>query len=223
MKDTALIIFAKQPVPGNVKTRMTPPLVPAEAASLYDAMVRDVLDKCRHLTMADLLLFHDDRPGSREFFTNLLPNILLMPQEGADLGERLERAFDRTFALGYGQAVIMGTDSPDLPLPYIEEGIQSLAADIADAVFGPTADGGYCLLGLSAPHPTLFRDIPWSTAQVLERSLQKCDEAGLRTELLPRWHDLDTVADLLRLPLECPAAAPRTCRAIAALREAGRL
>jgi hypothetical protein len=224
MNDAAMLIFARKPLPGRVKTRLTPPLSPEEAAALYSAMVLDVLDKCRHITVADQLLCYDNRPGTREFFTPLLGDGALFPQEGDGLGERLEHAFSHAFNRGYRRVVVIGTDSPDLPARYIRDAFRLLEDGPQKAVFGPTEDGGYYLLGLTSPQPLLFRDIPWSTDRVLEASLAKCSEAGLRTELLPRWHDLDTAADLKRLPLEQSApAAPHTCNAVAALKAAGRL
>jgi rSAM/selenodomain-associated transferase 1 len=224
MNDNAILIFAKKPVPGNVKTRMTPPLSAKEASDLYTSMMLDVLDKCRRLKTADLFLSYDNSPGTREFFISLVVNETLIPQDGEGLGERLENAFAHAFSQQYRQVVVMGSDSPDLPLRFIEDAFRLLEGGGQDAVFGPTEDGGYYLLGLTSPQPLLFRDIPWSTHKVLEASLAKCSEAGLRSELLPRWYDLDTTDDLARLPLEHSCGeAPRTCRTVAALKTAGRL
>jgi hypothetical protein len=224
MNDSVLLVFAKQPLPGRVKTRMTPPLSPEEAADLYSSMLLDVLDKCCRLPAAELLLLYENQPGSREFFSSLFPEEALFPQTGEGLGERLENAFSLAFSRGCRRAVVIGSDSPDLPIRHIENAFRLLEGGGQDAVFGPTEDGGYYLLGLTSPQPLLFRDIPWSTHKVLEASLEKCSEAGLRAELLPRWYDLDTADDLARLPLEQSGGeAPRTCRTVAALKKAGRM
>lgn len=224
MHNVCILIFAKQPLPGRVKTRMSPPLSAEESATVYQAMLLDVLDSCRHLSDVDLIIFYDDFPGAREYFLTLKDEKHLQAQEGSNLGERLANAFAVAFGRGYDRVVAIGTDSPDLPSRYLQKAVGHLADDRDSAVFGPTEDGGYYLVGLSAPHPSLFRDIPWSTGEVLEMSLQKCREAGLHPELLPRWYDLDTAADLARLsPDSSTEAAPRTCQAIAALREAGRI
>lgn len=224
MNNVCLLIFARQPLPGRVKTRMTPSLSAEEAAAIYREMLLDILDSCRRLSDVDIIIFYDDYPGSREFFLSLSTKEALFPQKGNGLGKRMANAFTLAFSRGYRGAVIIGTDSPDLPSRYIEEASALLNNGRSEVVFGPTDDGGYYLLGLTACQPALFRDIPWSTERVLAASLAKCREAGLRAELLPPWYDLDTVHDLARINLARSAAdAPRTCRAIAGLRDAGRI
>ncbi|MGA7827483.1 MAG: DUF2064 domain-containing protein, partial [Geobacteraceae bacterium] len=114
------------------------------------------------------------------------------------LGDRLEKAFETVFALGFESAAAIGTDSPDLPLAYLKEPYRLLAEGIADVVFGPATDGGYYLVALAGPCPELFHDIPWSTTGVLERSLAAAAAIGLQVMRLPDWHDMDTVNDLKR-------------------------
>jgi rSAM/selenodomain-associated transferase 1 len=182
-------------------------------------MVLDVLERCNSLPDTDLLLFYDDQPGSRDYFASLGTRASLHPQAGSDLGARMENAFSRAFGLGYRQVVIIGTDSPDLPRHHLLEAFQTLEGSRDLAVFGPTEDGGYCLLGLTSPHGAPFAGIPWSTPEVLETSLQKCREAGLPSELLPPWYDIDTVADLFRPSLlESVDEAPRTLRYLLGLK-----
>ncbi|MGB9080203.1 MAG: DUF2064 domain-containing protein, partial [Desulfuromonadaceae bacterium] len=89
-----------------------------------------------------------------------------------------------------------GSDAPDLPLPYIQEAYRLLATQQTDAVFGPSRDGGYYLLGLRQVWPQLFADIPWGSASVLELSLAAARDTGLTAVLLPEWQDIDTVEDL---------------------------
>jgi rSAM/selenodomain-associated transferase 1 len=133
------------------------------------------------------------------------------PQQGDDLGTRMAAAFRRVFADGYGSAVIIGTDSPDLPLTYIREACERLQQGDIDAVFGPSGDGGYYLLGMGKFHGGLFRDITWSSDRVLRESLQRAAAEGLRVALLPVWHDVDRPEDLMRPGLrDEDNGAPRT-------------
>jgi len=193
----ALIIFAKSPVPGRVKTRLTPCLSNLEAAALYEAMLLDVLEKARQLPGVVPYLFYQEEPGARDYFQRTAVGMVLAPQEGSDLGERMEGAFANVFAAGCIRVAIIGTDSPDLPSSFIEEAFGRLA-NTAEVVFGPSEDGGYYLLAMSRLQRELFRDIPWSSGEVLAKSLERAEAAGLRAELLPAWYDIDTPADLQR-------------------------
>ncbi|HLO25494.1 MAG TPA: TIGR04282 family arsenosugar biosynthesis glycosyltransferase, partial [Geobacteraceae bacterium] len=132
------------------------------------------------------------------FFAGIAPWMACTPQRGADLGERMASAFAELFAMGYGRVAIIGTDLPDLPLEYVEEAFRRLANRKVDAVFGPAEDGGYYLIAMRKLHGGLFRDIPWSSGTVLARSLERAEEDGIRTALLPPWHDVDTAGDLYR-------------------------
>jgi glycosyltransferase A (GT-A) superfamily protein (DUF2064 family) len=107
--------------------------------------------------------------------------------------------------------VIIGTDSPDLPISYLEEAFHLLAERGAEVVFGPCRDGGYYLVGMKRVHAELFREVSWSTGKVLEESLRKAESAGLTAALLPLWHDVDTMEDLTRPELREPTnSAPLT-------------
>ncbi len=191
----ALIIFAKHPLPGRVKTRLSPPLTPSEAAELYCRMLLDILERTARHGNVERLLFYEDEPGASPFFrtvTSLTP----FPQQGDDLGERMAAAFAEAFARGHERVAIIGTDSPDLPLAYIREAFVRL--DQTDAVFGPSEDGGYYLLGMKRLHRELLGDIPWSSGGVLRESLAKAHSAGISFSCLPTWYDVDTAADLGR-------------------------
>lgn len=189
----ALAVFAKTPIPGRVKTRLAPALSPAEGAELYRCMLFDTVARVRRLPV-ETVIFYD---GDEAFFRNAFPSLLLVPQREAGLGQRLESAFSELAALGYGNRVVIGTDAPDLPMPFIDEAFQRLEEGI-DAVFGPAEDGGYYLVALRGESRGLFRGVPWSTPEVLAESRQRAREAGLSTALLPSWYDVDSYADLFR-------------------------
>jgi rSAM/selenodomain-associated transferase 1 len=207
----ALAMFAKTPMAGFVKTRLTPPLSPQQAADLYRCMFLDTVARARTLA-ADPFICYD---GDHLFFTETVPELPLFLQEGDSLGTRLEAAFDRLTSLGYRARVVIGTDAPDLPLSYIEESFR-LLEEGSDVVFGPAEDGGYYLVGLSCAHGELFRDIPWSGPDVLERSLERASQAGLRVALLPVWYDVDCYDDLSRPGLCDPENGAQFTRAFLA-------
>ncbi len=208
----ALLIFARRPIPGRVKTRLSPPLSPEEAAELYRCMLLDILDRTSPLPGIDRLLFYVDEEGAEAYFRGVAPGCRLVPQAEGDLGARMAGAFRHVFAAGYGRAAVIGSDSPDLPLLFVTEALERLAAG-ADAVYVPSDDGGYCLLALRELHGVLFGGIAWSTAEVMGASLARGEEAALRVELLPEWYDLDTIADLHRPELtDAGNGAERTRR-----------
>lgn len=203
----ALAIFAKTPLPGLVKTRLTPPLSPEAAADLYRCMLLDTIARMggpRH----DSLIFYD---GDETFFRQNAPGLRRFPQKGGDLGRRLENAFETLGSLGYGARVVIGSDAPDLPPAFVEEAFRLLEAG-NDAVFGPAEDGGYYLVALGGACGKLFQDIPWSGPQVLEKTLERAREAGLAVALLPTWYDVDSFEDLYRPGLCDPSnGAQLTC------------
>lgn len=210
---SALAIFAKSPVPGLVKTRLTPPLSPEEGADLYRCMLLDTINRALTLPI-DVIIFHD---GDDQFFRNAFPGVPLIPQHPGGLGRRLETAFAALSSLGYLGRVVIGTDAPDLPLSFIQEAFSLMKAE-SDAVFGPAEDGGYYLVALRGGYSDLFRDIPWSSARVLETSLERARDARFCTSLLPAWYDVDCIEDLYRPGLSEPDnGAPLTRRFISDL------
>jgi rSAM/selenodomain-associated transferase 1 len=116
----------------------------------------------------------------------------LLPQSPGDLGSRLEAAFEAAFQQA-DRVVVVGTDAPGVDAEVVDEAFRSLKT--VDLVLGPASDGGYYLLGLRDPAPELFREIPWSTGEVLEETLSRAKTAGLRWALLPVLRDLDTSKD----------------------------
>lgn len=208
----ALLVVAKQPAPGQVKTRLTPPLSAEQAAQLYECFLRDTLDLMRAVpevrrTIAYLPL------TARDYFTSLAPDFDLIPQVGADLGVRLDQALMHYLLLGYNQTVIMNSDGPTLPVGYLRQAFIELTNG-AEVVLGPCDDGGYYLIGLNRPAPRLLREVRMSTSYVLADTLALANEENLRVVLLPAWYDVDDAASLKRLIIELTAApatvAPHT-------------
>jgi rSAM/selenodomain-associated transferase 1 len=207
----ALLVFAKQPVAGRVKTRLSPPLSARDAAELYRCMLADTLERVTSLRQVEVILFFDPSDGAEAFFRETWPDLTSFPQEGDGLGARLENAFSRVFSSGFTVAAAMGTDSPDLPLRHVEDAFRTLEEGAADVVFGPTADGGYYLVAMVRLYPELFRAIPWSTDRVLAESRVRADADSLAVTLLPEWEDMDTIAELKRFALrETARNAPLT-------------
>ena len=192
------MIFARQPVPGKVKTRLSPPLLPEEAAALYACMLGDVLAMAASLPDVEKYLFYDGGEESLEYFKGRAPGMTCIPQRGKDLGERMAEALRDAFSMGNGAAVIIGTDSPDLPFAYIEDAFCRLKPGENEVVVGPSEDGGYYLVGMTRLHRELFRDISWSSDKVMKETMKRASDAGIAISLLPMWRDVDTAADLER-------------------------
>jgi rSAM/selenodomain-associated transferase 1 len=195
----ALAIFAKTPVAGKVKTRLTPTLSPEQSAELYRCMMLDTIARMSALQI-DTFVFYD---GDSDFFHAENPRLQLIRQSGACLGRRLEDAFTALADLGYHARVVIGTDAPDLPLSYVRQAFELLTGG-KDAVFGPAEDGGYYLVGIRGGYGSLFHDIPWSGPQVLEVSVAAAKREGLDWALLPTWYDVDSPEDLRRPGLSDP-------------------
>jgi len=203
--DRALVIMAKEPSPGGTKTRLSPPLAAAEAAALYRCFLLDTLDLVQRLASAQPVVAYAPEEA-RSFFQRWAPpGFVLLSQEGADLGERLDRVVGRCLERGHRQVVIVASDSPTIPLSYLEQAFHELDDPAIDVVLGPCDDGGYYLVGLKQRSPALFRGMVMSTATVLEETLARAEQEGLRVACLSPWYDVDTFDDLERLERELRA------------------
>jgi rSAM/selenodomain-associated transferase 1 len=190
-----LVVMAKDPVPGQVKTRLQPRLSPADAADLYLCFLEDRLRDVASLPDIDRAVAFAPESAAHRFASLAPEGFLLFPQRGRDLGEKLNSLFSTTLALGYEAVVITDSDSPDLPRSLLRHAFASLAGG-SDVVFGPCRDGGYYLVGMKTAAPGLFANIPWSSSRVLEKSLAGADRLGLKADLLSPWQDIDTFEDL---------------------------
>jgi uncharacterized protein len=210
---TAFVIFAKAPIPGQVKTRLCPPLTPDEAATLHGTFVLDTLERSK-VAVAKLKPPIDRylacAPSTTHVFFKILEErqgMKLIDQAGEHLGTRMNQAFEILFSRGYRQVLVIGTDVPTLPLNHIEQALTTLGHH--DLVLGPALDGGYYLIGLKRTTPELFTDIPWSTDQVLKRTQERADAIGLKSALIQPWRDVDTLPDLQVLIEACDADAKK--------------
>lgn len=210
---SALVIFAKAPIPGEVKTRLCPPLTSDEAATLHGTFVLDVLEQTKlAVTKARLPV---DRylacsPSTEHVFFKIMEErqgVRLLDQVGADLGERMHQVFAVLFGQGYQRVLIIGTDAPTLPQSTYQEALSLLTTH--DVVLGPALDGGYYLIGLTRPVPELFAAMPWSTDRVLALTREKALARNLTIGLLKEWRDIDAIEDLRCLIDECAADATR--------------
>lgn len=199
-----LVVMAKAPVPGMVKTRLCPPLTPNQAAELHRCFVLDALDKGSLLPETRTVLAYSPA-DSLPVFEQMAPGIgRLIPQEGCDLGKRMCRCFEE-LRESEASVVLIGTDTPTLPVSFLREAFDILEANQTDIVFGPSDDGGYYLIGMSVPHPEVFRGVGWGTADVMETSLRLAADCRLRVRTLAAWYDIDTPDDLFRLIRELDA------------------
>lgn len=215
MRD-ALIVFARLPRPGQVKTRLCPPLSSEQAAALYAAMLDDVLEVTAEAARRydlDAVLEVTPERGVSELRERCPAGFRVLPQRGRDLSERMRRALAAATARGAQRVLLRGSDSPALPAERIGEALEALVDH--ELVVSPDRDGGYALIGLRGSAPDLFSH-PMSTPHVLRDTLEQARRAGLRSHLLKAGFDIDRVADLRWLDEARAAgrasACPRTLR-----------
>lgn len=201
MEQSALIVFFKWAKSGGVKTRLTPPLSPKEAAKLYQAFVCDTFAKVRKLKQVSVFGFVAGKVGDGGELETLLQrmSIPLIEQVGRDLGERMRNAFLWVFEQGFSQAVIVGTDSPDLPLERIHTAFDTLTQSVPAVCLCPAEDGGYVLLGMNRYFPEVFENVPYSSNETYRATLRQVCQLSVQLFVFPRWYDVDTSSDLWRL------------------------
>jgi len=195
-----MAVMAKASMPGRTKTRLVPPLTHDEAAALNTAFLRDAADSVlAAAALADISGWMAYAPaGSEAFFRQHVPKgIDLIETVAPVLGECLLRAADALLQAGHQSVCLLNADSPTLPVGYLVTAAAALAAPDDRIVLGPTADGGYYLIGMRRPHEGLFRNIDWSTERVFRQTLARAGELGLPVVQLPVWYDVDD-ADTLR-------------------------
>ena len=199
--DPVIGLFAKEPVAGRVKTRLSPALTAEQACWLYQTSLCETVNR---LLAADLplVLCYD---GRREWFAEAFPGVPLLAQVGDSLGDRMSNAVQELFRLCDGPVLLAGSDSPDVPIILLEQVLQSLQEK--DVTTIPCRDGGYVVVGLRQPTTELFSGIPWSTSGVLQATRQVCRRLGLSYLETEEWYDLDEIDDLRQLLIRSPETA----------------
>lgn len=196
----ALVLFARLPEAGRVKTRLLPRYSPADAFRLHRSLLSDSLDLLHRaairLGASPWLYLSEAGPLDPELSVHRRAAGVVV-QEGTDLGERLARAFRERLAGGARRVVIFGSDSPLLPPERFERAFSAL--DASDLVLGPAEDGGYYLIGASRFHPSLFRRMPWGEGTLFARTVRRARAGGLKVETLPTGYDVDTPESVARL------------------------
>ena len=189
----ALILFAKDPVAGQVKTRLSSLLDNSTTLNLYHHFLSDSIEKVCSVAEADRFIgiASNSQTGYFEDVSRRR-SVQLFVQEGDNLGERMRRAFEERFKEGYERVVIIGADSPTLPTAYIEQALQSQK----EVVIGPSTDGGYYLIGMQGKVTDVFEGVSWGTDQVLSETLDVLKGQRAEAELLPVWYDVDLPEDL---------------------------
>jgi len=206
-------IFAKEPRPGRVKTRLCPPLTAEQAAQLYAVALQETVERMAGGPW-QLRLFVD---GDGAWFAEHFPTLPRSRQVGDDLGARMQHALQQLLAESE-RAALIGSDSPDLPLAQIEQAFAALAGHQAVSI--PAADGGYVLIGARKNSPPLFTGIPWSGDRVLQATRERAQATGTAYIEVGGWEDIDDADSLKRLLQRSPQSA--TARHAGALL-AGRL
>jgi uncharacterized protein len=198
----ALVIMTKAPEPGRSKTRLVPPLSYAEAADLARALLFDQLENLAKFDGARLFIAFTPDNAAGFFETFITQGFTCFPQQGQSLGERMSHAFEHLFVSGFKNIILIGSDLPALPLALFGQAYRLLEKPSADVVLGPSADGGYYLVGMNRMTGIIFDGIGWSRGDALAQTIQKLSGAGVKHELLPEWYDIDTAQDLGRLQSE---------------------
>lgn len=197
---SAIIIFAKAPAAGLAKTRLIPALGPEGAAALAEKMLRHAVAQAQASGSAqvELCVTPDTTHPSFSQLVAQSGGVLALSEQGdGDLGQRMDRALTRALQ-SRDRVLLMGTDAPRLDAAVLRAADAALASH--DAVFVPALDGGYALVGLRAPQPTLFVDMAWSTPRVMAHTRERMQDAGLRWAELDAVADIDEPADLRFLP-----------------------
>ncbi|MCP3978658.1 MAG: glycosyltransferase [bacterium] len=216
-----LVLFAKRPRPGRVKTRLEPELGAERTLALYRAFVCDQLRLLRSMSeRCEIELCLDGPPDD----SSGLGGVPISQQGDGDLGARLSRCSRRVHAEGAAGCVFVGTDSPTLPRSILEAALRGLEEG-RQVVVSPAQDGGYVLLGIDRPYPELFDGMPWGTARVWRETRDRATAAGRSLLQIEPWYDVDDGTGLLRLveELSTPAGRARAPETARVLEEIGRL
>lgn len=193
-----IIIMAKVPRAGNVKTRLRSVLAPAERETLAEAFLADAIEKTRNL--CDRLIIAFAPADEKGYFARFdCENLTLARQTGADLGEKMYNAFEFAFRADAEASVVMiGTDSPTFPAEFINRAFENLESN-AGAVLGASEDGGFYLVGLRQSDKRIFENVEWSSPRACSQTARNIERLNINLKTIPAWYDVDARADLRRL------------------------
>lgn len=216
--DCCVLLFVKYPEKEKVKRRLAIGLSEDIAVELYRNFVLDTLAMLEELTLLVYICFYP-LEMQKKFFNWLGTQYQFLPQEGADLGERMCSCFERAFALGFHRVVLIGSDSPDLPIEVLRDAFTGLQTQ--DVVLGPAVDGGYYLIGFRNTTFTrkVFKEIQWSAPTVLAETMANIKKANRTVRILPPWCDVDTIDDLKSLVIRSKNTAFKSSRTITYLQQ----
>lgn len=191
MEKKAIILFVRNPVLGEVKTRLAATIGKENALEIYKKLLEHTRSITAHLP-CDKFVFYADYINEQDLWKNEIYKKRI--QDGEDLGERMTRAFQSLLGSGYKEVLIIGSDCYELSQQHLEEAFEMLQR--TDVVLGPATDGGYYLLGLKEPTPELFTDMAWSKAGVFNETINRLQNLNRSYLLLPVKNDIDEVEDL---------------------------
>lgn len=210
----AVICFTRVPKAGKTKTRLMPFFTGEQCADLHWAFLRDLAEIYRHLD-ADLFVAHTDDPDW-ESLKPIFPNVRFFPQVGEGLGEKMNHALNTVLALGYEKVVLTGSDLPLMTADHLRSGFAAM--EDADVALGPTADGGYYLVGVKKPSPFLFENQTYGFGSVFENTAAAAHAAGKSVGKALSCDDVDTPEDLQKL-MQIISPESHTARYLATLGE----
>ena len=198
MVNKTLIIFAKLPRPGEVKTRLGSEVGMSEASEIYQEFAQHAFSIGDQLSAkgVKIYLFYDARASKEDIQAWVRHSFVLTPQVGETLGERMYNAFEKTFNEGAHRSIVIGTDVPELDTATVLNAFELL--DSHKVVVGPSTDGGYYLLGMNRPTKEIFKGIKWSTDSVCRETIKRLDLLSLSYSVLPELADIDTKDDYAR-------------------------
>jgi hypothetical protein len=192
-----LIIFAKEPQEGKVKTRLMKYLSCRGCQDLYKAFLKDTINLAKRLQCKDKILAFEAENKDPIYLNKIASGFKFYRQQGKDLGQKMHNAFEFAKSRKASRIVLIGSDSPTLPVDYIKEAFQKLEKN--DLILGPSYDGGYYLIGLKNPCLALFKGIKWGSARVFQDTIKNSKNLKKKVFSLRKWYDVDDFNSLVYL------------------------
>lgn len=216
MPAACVVVMAREPRVGAVKTRLAAAIGGEQAAALYAAFLADTVAACRVAGVTPLISYARDAATAGAYFARAYPDLGATPQPDADFGARLASAMHAGFSTGAQRVAVIGSDIPHISPAEITQAFGALAT--ADVALGPTLDGGYYLIATTAPRPALFHRINWSSGEEFAQTVARAASLGLRVAYTATTFDVDALEDVRRLQDLIAArgagACPATARAL---------